>query len=71
MKREGSERAVGREEGERKSARRFLWDAGMLLLFLYRERRGDKCLIEALWRAGGWGGCVVVVKGSGQRARAG
>lgn len=36
-------------EMEKKTfARRFLWDTGMLLLFLCRRRRGDKCLIEDL-----------------------
>lgn len=54
-----------------KSARRFLWDIRMLMLFLYKERKGDKCLIEDLWMVwsgGGVGGgiyMVLVVKGSG------
>jgi len=37
---------------------RFLWDSGMLLLFLSRRRRGDKCPIEDLWEG------VCAVRGS-------
>lgn len=50
---EGREAGLGREDGK-KCARRFLWDSGMLLLFLCRRRRGDKCVIEAM----GCGGAV-------------
>lgn len=37
---------VGKKGGKRE--RRFLWDTVMLLLFLCRSGRGDKCLIEDL-----------------------